>query len=131
MVPNMDIYSKAYQWTVSVLIKQHDNDHPFTPCPEMETEILEAQKSLDHPAGAITDMDHNTIKHACDIVFDSIVSKIIDEDPKAQEAFDDALCHQIVVTCQCLHIYLQLADRLMDTYNQSISSPKGQGSTVA
>ena len=57
-----------------------------------------------------------------DVLSDVIMSEIIDEDPKAQESFSDSLRHQIVITCQRLRVYLHLADRLMDLFNQSIAS---------
>jgi hypothetical protein len=77
-----------------------------------------------HPAGSITDADLGTIKRAQAILSDTTMSELIDEDPKAHESLNDALRHQVVVSCQRLRVYLEVIDRLMAIYNQSVASSK-------
>ena len=73
---------------------------------------------LDQPIEGVSIIDFGSIRRARDILADSIMSEIINEDPQSQAAFKDSLHHQIVITCQRLRVYLHLVDRLMALFNQ-------------
>jgi hypothetical protein len=131
----MDTSSSAYYKAVSVLSKQvHapnscvDAGSPIPPLQRMNIGNVFSSSfisflffGLDDPKEAVSAVDRDSIKRARDVLSDVIMSEIIDEDPKAQESFNDSVRHQIVITCQRLRVYLHLVDRLMDLYNQSFT----------
>lgn len=137
LVPGMDVSSTAYSKAISILSKQPDHALALCtaagpPVPPVRMDIglflflfpyyATNLSFLDDPNGGFSAIDRDAIKRARDILADTTMSEIIDEDSKAQESFNDSLRHQIVITCQRLHVHLHLIDRLMVLYNQAAAS---------
>jgi hypothetical protein len=64
------------------------------------------------------------ITRARTLISDAIMSEIQFEDPKAQDSFENAVRHQIVMVCQNLRISLILIDHLMYLYNDALAAGK-------
>ena len=58
------------------------------------------------------------------LISNAVMSEIQFEDPRAQDSFENAVRHQIVMVCQNLRISLTLVDHLMHLYNDALASGK-------
>ena len=70
------------------------------------------------------DLDRGSITRAREMMSNLVMNEVQHEDPKAQESFEAAVRHQIVMNCQNLRISLVLLDGLMHMYNDAVSAGK-------
>jgi hypothetical protein len=139
LVPGLDTSSTAYNKALYVLSKQDHAVHARTLCAKASPADVNVPmdlgilfyfshplflilicSSLDHPAGVITEAARAAILRGRDILSDPLISELNNDNPQAQESFQNSLRYQVVVSCQRLHVLLQLIDRLMELYNQSL-----------
>jgi hypothetical protein len=139
LVPGLDTSSAAYNKALYVLSKQDHAVHARTLCAKASPADVNVPMDLgilfyfshplflilicfssDHPAGVITEADRAAILRGRDILSNPLISELNNDNPQAQELFQNSLRYQVVVSCQRLHVLLQLIDRLMKLYNQSL-----------
>ena len=63
--------------------------------------------------------DKDFVERARDVVSNSIMSEIAQEDPQGHNEYKDAVRHHIVATFQRLRLLLLVLDHLVEIYNAS------------
>jgi hypothetical protein len=63
--------------------------------------------------------DTDLVSRARDVVANSIMAEIANEDLQGHAEYQDAVRHQIVAVFQRLRLFLLVLDTLMETYNTS------------
>jgi hypothetical protein len=72
---------------------------------------------IDIPTSIVGDLDHEVIRRARDVVTDSTIAEILNEEPNGPIAFRDAVRQQVFILCTRLRISLAIIDKLMALAN--------------
>lgn len=74
---------------------------------------------LDPISKLLNGLEGEIITHARDVVANSIMAEIANEDPHGLDEYKDAIRHQIVATYQRLRLLVLILDHLVATYNSA------------
>ena len=77
-----------------------------------------------HLLDTFNETERKAVIRAKEVVTNKIMTEVQYEDPKAQESFEAAVRHQIVMVCHNLRISLCLVEHLMALYNDAVTAGK-------
>ena len=72
---------------------------------------------LDIPASLLGDIDRDIIQRVRDVVTNTTIAEIMEEEPNGPIAYRDALRQQILALCTRLRVSLVIVDQLMALSN--------------
>jgi hypothetical protein len=78
--------------------------------------------SLDHLAKFLNPADFNMVLRARDVITDSVMAEITQENPDGRTEFENAVRFHVISFAQRISVCLLVLDKLMEVFNSSRAS---------